>query len=73
MPALLAIPPPLPVPGTEKFYQSGSGDAIGRVFQLPDGSWRAEPTVGLPSEHVGPMARWDASHRLTLAYMRSRG
>lgn len=60
------------VEGSERTYGAvGKKGSIGRIWQTSDGAWHAEPSTGSRSVHTGPMARWDASHALTLAYMRS--
>ena len=76
MSALLAgKEPDIPVvAGSERTYgAAGKQGSIGRIWQTTDGLWHAETSAGVRSVHEGPMARWDASHALTLAYMRSLG
>jgi hypothetical protein len=52
---------------------TGGKKAIGRIWQTSDGVWHARTMTGAASAHQGPLARWDASHALTLAYMQSLG
>lgn len=67
--------PDIPVvSGSEQTYGAiGKKGAIGRIWQTTDGLWHAETSAGTRSTHEGPMARWDASHALTLAYVRTVG
>lgn len=70
----LAIPPPEAdvVPGSQIIYGvAPHGKFIGFVYQTTNGHWHAVPSIGAPSSHSGPLARWDASHALTLAHMKT--
>jgi hypothetical protein len=73
----VAAPPatsPAIVPGTELTYGvRGRKIPIGRIFKTDDGVWHAVSPWGGETTHEGDFARWDASHALTLAYMRSQG
>jgi hypothetical protein len=69
-------PPETPVPALSNeitYGVYGRSVSIGSIGQLPDGSWQSTSPWGGVKVHSGPTARWDASHALTLAYMRHIG
>ena len=64
-------PEPSILPETRlDYFESSKRKSIGRIYARSDGSWIAISPWEPSSVHTGPMARWDASHALTLAYMR---
>lgn len=71
-----ASPPltPFVVPDSRIDYAArGRTGFIGYIYQTSDGAWHAVSPWTEKTTHTGQMARWDASHALTLAYMRHGG